>query len=133
MSQYLPRFGGASIQLSDVYLPPLYLPRQDIRNETIDNATDARACEEEEKRPASAHLCNDEGNRPAGDLHKGAKEVALVDVALPQVGGVLDVTVVAHEPHHAVKMFSLSKMEIDMCYCRVDLQNLQIIATSLLN
>ena len=93
----------------------VYLPWQVVRNEAVDDPADAGACEEEEKRPAATHLCDDELNRPAGDLDKGAKEVALVDVALSQVGRILYVTVVAHEPHHAVKMFTLRKREIDMC------------------
>ena len=89
-----------------------YLPWQVVGNEAIDDPADAGACEEEEKRPAATHFCDDERNRPAGDLNEGAKEVALVDVALPQVGSVLDVAVVAHEPHHAVKMFTFRKRKI---------------------
>ena len=89
----------------------VYLPWQVVWNESVDNPADAGAGEEEEKRPAPPHLCNDEWNRPAGDLYEGAKEVALVDVALSQVGRILYVAVVAHEPHHAVKMFTLRKRE----------------------
>jgi len=76
-------------------------PWQVVRNESIDNPADTRASEEEKKRPATTHLGNDERHRPAGDLYQGAKEVALVDVPLTQVGSILDVAVVAHEPHHA--------------------------------
>ena len=84
-------------------------PWQVVRNESIDNPTDARASEEEKKGPAATHLGDDERHRPAGDLHQGAKEVALVDVALAQVGSILYVAVVAHEPHHAVKMFTFRR------------------------
>ena len=40
-------------------------------------------------------------NWPARDLNKCSKEVALVDIALAQIGSVLDVAVVTHEAHHA--------------------------------
>ena len=46
-------------------------------------------------------------NWPARDLNKCSKEVALVDIALAQIGSVLDVAVVAHEAHHAVNVFTL--------------------------
>ena len=46
-------------------------------------------------------------NWPARDLNKCSKEVALVDIALAQIGSVLDVAVVAHKSHHAVNVFTL--------------------------
>ena len=49
----------------------------------------------------SAQLGDDDGDGPAGQLHQRPQEVGLVHVALAQVARVLDVAVVAHEPHHA--------------------------------
>ena len=39
-------------------------------------------------------------NWPARDLNKCSKEVALVDIALAQIGSVLNMAVVAQKPSH---------------------------------
>ena len=110
------------------------IPWQVVRNESIDNPADTRASEEEKKGPATTHLGNDERHGPTGDLYQGAKEVALVDVALTQVGSVLDVAVVAHEPHHAVKMFTFRKKEkfTEFMTANVYLQDLHVMASHII-
>ena len=104
----------------------LFQPGQIVRNESVDDPTDAGASEEEEKRPPPPHLGDDERNRPAGDLHQGPEEVALVDVPFAQVGRILNVAVVAHEAHHAVKMFIFRKRENDKKFASHDVNRLKL-------
>ena len=58
---------------------------QVVGNKAICYSTDARASEEKEQGPATPHLGDDEGNRPARDLHKGSKEVTFVNISFPQI------------------------------------------------
>ena len=66
----------------------------------------------------SAQFWDDDGHRPAGELHQGAQEVGLnifsvsdichsifssylVNISLSEVARVLNMAVVTHEAHHA--------------------------------
>ena len=80
-----------------------------VGDKAVGYSTDARASEEEKQGPATPQLGDDKGHRPARDLHKGSKEVTLVDISFPQIGSVLHVSVVTHESHHAKRKMSNSK------------------------